>query len=204
MIRLDGSKPTQFGFKLDGEQLVKVLKTELAELSSLSIEQIGFFETTNSQNLQVNLLMEREQSKIKQINNRDLLAYELPIYENEQINEENKETNANRYKNYLIAIHRRLEHQDRYFSPITRHRTLFFGQPILIPYQPNLTMNTSNRMIYMIVFKQLKRLLRKTNENNNAANHAFDCDDSLGERYPFTLKYVQDDGRKCSVCPWNR
>ncbi|CAF4418330.1 unnamed protein product, partial [Rotaria sp. Silwood2] len=36
------------------------------------------------------------------------------------------------------------------------------------------------------------------------SNHALDCDDSLGERYPFILKHVNEDGKRCSICPWNR
>ena len=204
MIHLDGSKPTQYAVKLDGDESVQVLKEQLAKLASISAEQIGFFDLTNSLSLQPNLLMEKEQTKIKSFPNLDLLAYELPVYEKEQISTSDKDSIPSRTRNYLIAIHRRLEYQERYYTTITRHKVLFFGQPIIIPYQSNLTMKTSNRMIYMIVFKQLKRLLRKPKDNQSISNHAFDCDDSLGERYPFTLKYVHEDGKKCSICPWNR
>ncbi|CAF3403769.1 unnamed protein product, partial [Rotaria sp. Silwood2] len=51
---------------------------------------------------------------------------------------------------------------------------------------------------------QLERLLRKNSDLTSKSNHALDCDDSLGERYPFILKHVNEDGKRCSICPWNR
>jgi ubiquitin carboxyl-terminal hydrolase 6/32 len=85
---------------------------------------------------------------------------------------------------------------------MTRHKIIFFGQPILIPYKAENKL--TNEEVYRIIFQQLERLLRKNNDSIPISNHAFDCDDSLGERYPFTLKHVNEDGKKCSICSWNR
>jgi ubiquitin carboxyl-terminal hydrolase 6/32 len=131
--------------------------------------------------------MDNDQTKIKQINLRELLAYELSI----------------NCSSYIIARHRRLERQERYLSPMTRHKIIFFGQPILIPYN-NTEDKITNEDIYKIIFKQLERLLRKNNDLTYISNHAFDCDDSLKEKYPFVLKHVNEDGKKCSICTWNR
>jgi ubiquitin carboxyl-terminal hydrolase 6/32 len=141
--------------------------------------------------------MDNDQTRMKQLNLRELLAYELPL------NQPSETSSINR-SSYIIARHRRLERQERYLSPMTRHKIIFFGQPILISYQNNSETKITNEDIYQSVFKQLERLLRKNNDVISISNHAFDCDDSLGERYPFTLKQVNEEGKKCSICSWNR
>ncbi|KAL4719285.1 hypothetical protein ACJJTC_005158, partial [Scirpophaga incertulas] len=40
--------------------------------------------------------------------------------------------------------------------------------------------------------------------SNDQANHATDCDDSLGYEFPFTLRVVGASGVWCAVCPWLR
>ena len=207
VIRLDGSRPTRYGVKLDGDLSISHLKSQFASLSLLSIEQIGFFDIVSSCPRR-NLTMDNDLTKIKQLGNRELLAYELPLAAPTEASAENEPMNRNlpitRPPTYIIAIHRRLERQERYLSPMTRHRILFFGQPILIPYDRQSTEPVTNAHIYQCILTQLERLLRKNNDLSYVSNHALDCDDSLGERYPFTLKYVTEDGKKCSICSWNR
>jgi len=202
-MRLDGSRPTRYGIRLDGDSPISQLKTQLSTLSLLSIEQIGFFDITSSSYLRRNPFMDNDLTKIKQLSLREFLAYELPINTPSDISDEK---NSSSSSSYIIAIHRRLERQERYLSPMTRHKILFFGQPILIPYNNNNNSENkiTNESIYKIIFKQLERLLRKNNDSIYVSNHALDCDDSLKERYPFILKYVNDDGKKCSICSWNR
>ena len=201
VIRLDGSRPTRYGIRLDGDCPISQLKTQVSNLSSLSIEQIGYFDITPTFCLRRNLLMDNDQTRMKQINPRELLAYELPL-------NQSTETSINR-SSYIIARHRRLERQERYLSPMTRHKIIFFGQPILIPYPTSDNNNSSeakitNEDVYRSVFKQLERLLRKNNDTSSNTNHAFNCDDSLGEGYPFTLKQINEEGKRCSTCSWNR
>ena len=172
------------------------LKHQFAALSSLSLEQIAFFEAT-SYSLRRNVLMDNDQTRIKQLNPRELLAYELPP-------NQSSESSNNHRASYIIARHRRLDRQERYLSPMTRHKIIFFGQPILIPYQNDANHKTTNAEIYQSVFKQLERLLRKNSDTNVVVNHALGCDDPLAERYPFTLKHVHEDGKKCCLCSWNR
>ncbi|CAF0809558.1 unnamed protein product [Adineta steineri] len=205
VVHLDGSRPTRYGIRLDGDLSISQLKTQLSTLSSLSIEQIGFFEITASSYLRRNPFMDNDQTKIKQLNFRELLAYELPLNKSSETSNE-KTSPTNRSSLYIIAIHRRLERQERYLSPMTRHKIVFFGQPILIPYNndPNSENKITNEDIYKLVFKQLERLLRKNKDLTNLSNHALDCDDSLKERYPFVLKHVNEEGKKCSICSWNR
>jgi len=186
LIRLDGSKPVRYGMKLNGEQTVDQIKTILTEYSSLSPEQIGFFDVAIPSTPRRYVPMDLNQTKIKQLNIRDFIAYELPLGP------------------FLIAIHRRLERQDRYLSPLTRYRTIFFGQPIMIAYDKYETNRIQNKTIYENIFQQLKRLLRKNSDSTSRANHALDCDDSLGQKYPFVLKHVNENGTHCSICPWNR
>jgi hypothetical protein len=139
--------------------------------------------------------MDTDQTKMKQLNLRELLAYELPLNKSSDIS-------INR-SSYIIGRHRRLERQERYLSPMTRHKIIFFGQPILIPYN-NSENKITNEDVYKFVLKQIERLLRKHNDSMCISNHAFDANDILGERYPFTLKHVNEDGKKCSICTWNR
>ncbi|CAM4750883.1 unnamed protein product [Rotaria magnacalcarata] len=197
LVRLDGLKPIRYGIKLDGELTVDHIKKQLSILSSLSIEQIGFFDVTHPSSLRRHTLMDYNQTKIKQLNVRDFVAYELPL---------TKSTDNNNSSSipFIIAIHRRLEHPDRYLSPLTRQKILFFGQPIIIAYDENESTKITNKSIYENVSKQLERLLRKNTDLSYVSNHALDCDDSLGERYPFILKHVTEEGKKCSICPWNR
>lgn len=172
--------------KLNGEQTVDQIKTILTEYSSLPPEQIGFFDVAIPSTPRRYALMDSNQTKIKQLNIRDFIAYELPLGP------------------FLIAIHRRLERQDRYLSPLTRYRTIFFGQPIIIAYDKYEQNHIQNKTIYENIFQQLKRLLRKNCDSTSRANHALDCDDSLGQKYPFVLKHVNENGTHCSICPWNR
>ncbi len=192
VIRLDGSKPVRYGIKLDGELTVDHIKKELSVLSSLSIEQIGFFDVTSPSSLRRYTTMDLNQTKIKQLNIRDFIAYELPLLD------------SNENKHYIIAVHRRIERQERYLSPLTRSKTLFFGQPIIISYEKNSSIKITNKNIYENISKKLERLLRKYTDTTCVSNHALDCDDSLGQRYPFLLKHVDEDGKRCMICPWNR
>ena len=177
--------------KLDCELTVDHIKNQISNLSSLSIEQIGFFDVTSPSCLRRYTLMDSNQTKIKQLNIRDFVAYELPL-------------NDNSISTYIIAVHRRLERQDRYLSPLTRQKILFFGQPIIIPSKKSDTIKITNKDIYENISKQLERLLRKNTDLSYISNHALDCDDSLGQRYPFVLKHVNEEGKKCSICAWNR
>ncbi|CAF1339296.1 unnamed protein product [Rotaria sordida] len=198
LIRLNGLKPIRYGIKLDGELTVDHIKKQLSILSSLSIEQIGFFDVTLPSCLRRYTLMDSNQTKIKQLNIRDFVAFELPLITSIDNN------NTLSSISYIVAVHRRLERQERYLSPLTRQKILFFGQPIIVPYNENNSIKITNKYIYENISKQLERLLRKTTDLTSKSNHALDCDDSLGERYPFILKHVNEDGKRCSICPWNR
>ncbi|CAF4722565.1 unnamed protein product [Rotaria sp. Silwood1] len=202
LIRLNGARPTRYGIRLDGDLTINHLKTQLATLSSLSIEQIGFFDIIALSCLRRNPLMDNNQTKIKQLSLRELLAYELPLINESSEISNDKTSSTNRSLPYIKAMHRRLERQERYVSPMTRHKIIFFGQPILIPY--NSESKITNEHIYKIVYKQLERLLRKSSDSLYTSNHEFNCDDSVKERYPFVLKHVIEDGKKCSICSWNR
>ena len=196
VVRLDGSKPIQYGMKLDVELTVDHIKKQLSILSSLSMEQIAFFDVTVPSCLRRYTAMDNNHAKIKQLNIRDFIAYELPLM---------KLTDGNHFPStYIIAVHRRLERQERYLSPLTREKMIFFGHPIIIPYNNCSSLKITNQYIYENIFKQLERLLRKNTDMTLISNHALDCDDSLGERYPFILKHVNEDGKRCSICPWNR
>ncbi|CAF0968583.1 unnamed protein product [Rotaria sordida] len=202
LIHLNGSRPTRYGIRLDGDVTINHLKTQLSTLSSLSIEQIGFFDIASSSCLRRNPLMDNDYTKIKQLNIRELLAYELPLIDKSSKISNDKILSTNPSLSYIKAMHRRLEPQERYLSPMTRHKIIFFGQPILIPY--NSENKITNKYIYKIVFKQLERLLRNNNDSINTYNHVFNGDDSVQEGYPFILKHINEDGKKCSVCSWNR
>ena len=123
VIRLDGSKPTRYGMKLDSELSVDHIKKQLSILSSLSMEQIAFFDVTVPSCFRRYTVMDTKNAKIKQLNIRDFIAYELPLMKLIDMN--------NFSLTYVIGIHRRLERQERYLSPLTREKIIFFGYPIL-------------------------------------------------------------------------
>lgn len=103
--------------------------------------------------------------------------------------------------NYLIAVHRNLCRQDTYFLSHHKTRPGLFGVPLLIPCYEGVT----NKQLYCAVWTQVSRLLSKLPPTPpDQANHATDCDDSLGYDFPFTLKAVAEGGRVCCLCPWSK
>ncbi|CAF1131929.1 unnamed protein product [Adineta ricciae] len=196
LFRLYEPKPTRYGVKLNGELTVDHVKSQLSNLSSVPVEQLAFFDVTSPSCLRRYTVMDLSSTKVKQLNLHNFVAYELPIFKTDDSDQV--------ITSYIVAVHRRLERQERYLSPLTRYRMLFFGQPILIPYNNVDSNKTTNKHIYERISKQLERLLRKNTDATYVSNHALDCDDSLGQRYPFVLKHVTEDGKRCSLCPWNR
>ncbi|XP_063695674.1 ubiquitin carboxyl-terminal hydrolase 32 isoform X2 [Culicoides brevitarsis] len=102
---------------------------------------------------------------------------------------------------YLMAVHRNLCRQDTYFLSHHKTRPGLFGVPLLIPCYEGVT----NKELYCSVWTQVSRLLSKLPPTPpDQANHATDCDDSLGYDFPFTLKAVAEGGRVCCLCPWSK
>ncbi|XP_055677370.1 ubiquitin carboxyl-terminal hydrolase 32 isoform X2 [Lutzomyia longipalpis] len=102
---------------------------------------------------------------------------------------------------YLIAVHRQLSRQDTYFLSYHKTKPHLFGTPLLIPCHEGST----NKDLYCAVWLQVARLLSPLPPTPpDRANHATDCDDSLGYEFPFTLRAVASGGRICALCPWFR
>lgn len=87
--------------------------------------------------------------------------------------------------------------------------------PIIIPCRGDNTV--THRHLYETVWRLVSRLLSPLPAHQEAAtapnaaaatthvahNHALDCDESLGSRYPFRLKCVRSCGMLCGRgCPW--
>ncbi|XP_059216867.1 ubiquitin carboxyl-terminal hydrolase 32 isoform X1 [Stomoxys calcitrans] len=100
---------------------------------------------------------------------------------------------------YLMALHRKITRQDSYFLSHHKTRPSIFGVPLLIP---NLEGGT-NKDLYCAVWLQVSRLLTPLPASTEQANHAADCDDSLGYDFPFSLRAVKNDGLTCALCPWS-
>ncbi|XP_061391651.1 ubiquitin carboxyl-terminal hydrolase 32 [Musca vetustissima] len=100
---------------------------------------------------------------------------------------------------YLMALHRKITRQDSYFLSHHKTRPSIFGVPLLIP---NLEGGT-NKDLYCAVWLQVSRLLTPLPASTDQANHAADCDDSLGYDFPFSLRAVKSDGLTCALCPWS-
>lgn len=102
---------------------------------------------------------------------------------------------------YLIAVHRKISRQDTYFLSHQKTKPSLFGVPILIPLYDGV----KNKDLYCSVWIQVARLLSPLPPiQPDQANHATDCDDSLGYDFPFTLRTVAENGRMCALCPWSR
>ncbi|KAM7355200.1 ubiquitin specific protease 32 isoform 3-T3 [Cochliomyia hominivorax] len=100
---------------------------------------------------------------------------------------------------YLMAVHRKITRQDSYFLSHHKTRPSIFGVPLIIP---NLEGGT-NKDLYCAVWLQVSRLLSPLPASTDQANHAADCDDSLGYDFPFSLRAVKSDGLTCALCPWS-
>lgn len=112
-----------------------------------------------------------------------------------------KECSKLKTTSYLMAVHRNLCRQDTYFLSHHKTRPGLFGVPLLIPCYEGVT----NKELYCSVWTQVSRLLSKLPPTPpDQANHATDCDDSLGYDFPFTLKAVAEGGRVCCLCPWSK
>ncbi|GFR71302.1 ubiquitin carboxyl-terminal hydrolase 32 [Elysia marginata] len=105
------------------------------------------------------------------------------------------------FENFVIGVHRKMNLLDLYFLSSQKSRPSLFGTPIIIPRKDT----TTNAEIYQFVWTQIARLVSPLPPSElKMANHALDCDDSLGYEYPFILKEVQKDGFSCDKCPWYR
>ncbi|XP_041349176.1 ubiquitin carboxyl-terminal hydrolase 32-like [Gigantopelta aegis] len=112
-----------------------------------------------------------------------------------------KSVDNNLFNGFVIGVHRKMVLMDVYFLSSQKTRPSLFGTPIIIPCQET----TTNQELYQFVWLQVSRLVSPLPPSESkAANHAQDCDDSLGYEYPFTLKAVQKDGFTCASCPWYR
>lgn len=101
----------------------------------------------------------------------------------------------------MIAVHRKLTPQDIYFMSNHKSRPSLFGVPLLIPLYDGV----KNKDLYCSVWLQVARLLSPLPPTPpDQANHATDCDDSLGYDFPFTLRAVAENGRVCALCHWPR
>ncbi|OWF52140.1 Ubiquitin carboxyl-terminal hydrolase 32 [Mizuhopecten yessoensis] len=105
------------------------------------------------------------------------------------------------FKGFVISVHRKMNLMDVYFLSSQKTRPCLFGTPIILPCSEK----TNNLDLYQFVWTQVSRLVSPLPPSEaKSANHAQDCDDSLGYEYPFTLKVVQKDGLTCAWCPWYR
>ncbi|XP_017089550.2 ubiquitin carboxyl-terminal hydrolase 32 isoform X2 [Drosophila bipectinata] len=100
---------------------------------------------------------------------------------------------------YLVAVHRKITRHDSYFLSYHKTRPSLFGVPLLIPNSEGGT----HKDLYCAVWLQVSRLLSPLPATTDQANHAADCDDSLGYDFPFTLRAVKADGLTCAICPWS-
>ncbi|KAL3857432.1 hypothetical protein ACJMK2_012103, partial [Sinanodonta woodiana] len=104
------------------------------------------------------------------------------------------------FNGFIIGVHRKMTLMDLYFLSSQKTRPSLFGTPIILPCDEN----TTNQELYQFIWCQVARLVSPLPPSEAKANHALDCDDSLGYEYPFTLKTVQKDGFACARCPWFR
>ncbi|XP_052739167.1 ubiquitin carboxyl-terminal hydrolase 32 isoform X3 [Bicyclus anynana] len=97
---------------------------------------------------------------------------------------------------YLVAVHRKQVAGEAYLVPWQRARLALFGVPLVVRAAPG----ASGRELYARVWTHVARLLSARPATR--ANHAADCDDSLGYEFPFTLRVVGGDGLWCALCAW--
>lgn len=103
---------------------------------------------------------------------------------------------------YIVAVHRQLCRQDSYFLQYHKTRPMLFGVPLLVPCYEGCR---TNKDLYCAVWIQVARFLSPLPPTPpDQANHATDCDDSLGYEFPFTLKAVAEGGRVCAFCAWSK
>ncbi|XP_062601497.1 ubiquitin carboxyl-terminal hydrolase 32-like isoform X2 [Saccostrea cucullata] len=108
---------------------------------------------------------------------------------------------AELFSGFVIGVHRKMNLMDVYFLSSQKARPGLFGTPIILPCVED----TTNQDLYQFVWTQVSRLVSPLPPSEvKSANHAQDCDDSLGYEYPFTLKVVMKDGLSCAWCPWYR
>ncbi|KAK6636372.1 hypothetical protein RUM43_010032 [Polyplax serrata] len=100
---------------------------------------------------------------------------------------------------FLVAVHRKMIRQETYFLSSLKTKPSLFGLPVIVPCGDSIT----HQDLYQSVWTQVARLVSPL-PPGETANHATDCDDSLGYEFPFTLKAVSSDGMVCSICPWYR
>ncbi|KAL0267099.1 UNVERIFIED_CONTAM: hypothetical protein PYX00_009454 [Menopon gallinae] len=100
---------------------------------------------------------------------------------------------------FVVALHRKMIRQETYFLSSLKTKPSLFGLPVIVPCGDMVT----HQDLYQSVWTQVARLVSPL-PPGETANHATDCDDSLGYEFPFTLKAVTRDGNVCALCPWYR
>ena len=102
----------------------------------------------------------------------------------------NTEELADCRKGIIVGLHRKMVPHESYFLCTEKFRPMLFGNPIVLPCSES----TTYQDLYSCVWTQVSRLVTPLPPEGSGSapggsvNHAADCDDSLGYKYPFTLK----------------
>lgn len=123
-----------------------------------------------------------------------------------------------RRNGYIIAYHRKFDQQSTYLVSTQKQRPHLFGLPVVVGMGTSCDDSpepASGAALYGAVWSQVARLVSPSPPaapgvsgsdgcTMSVSNHAQDCDDSLGYRYPFVLRWVSARGLACGICPWYR
>ena len=102
----------------------------------------------------------------------------------------NTEELADCRKGIIVGLHRKMVPHESYFLCTEKFRPMLFGNPIVLPCSDS----TTYQDLYSCVWTQVSRMVTPLPPEGSGSapggsvNHAADCDDSLGYKYPFTLK----------------
>uniref|UniRef100_H2ZLN0 ubiquitinyl hydrolase 1 n=2 Tax=Ciona savignyi TaxID=51511 RepID=H2ZLN0_CIOSA len=106
---------------------------------------------------------------------------------------------------YVVAYHRKIFHIDVYFLSSQKHRPSLFGLPLVVPCVPGRPKKELYSAVWRLVSRLCQPRCRTAGSPQGREPTRKDCDDSMGSKYPFTLRCIDAYGMSCgNKCPWFR
>ncbi|OQV22250.1 Ubiquitin carboxyl-terminal hydrolase 32 [Hypsibius exemplaris] len=195
LVRCDGGGPIKYGLRIDPDSTFDGLIQAFAKTCGVPASLIVPVEVHNGI---VKRYVPCEQ-KIQTVTfDGRLYMYQVPT-DPDQVtlpdSVEWMETKTN--DAWIMAIHRRMVHNDGYYLAWAKATPKTFGTPVMV----NQDKGTTNRQLYERVWLQIKRFVGPDSTAVEDCNHAQECGVCPSE-FSFVLRIVREDGNWCERCPW--
>uniref|UniRef100_H2ZLN3 ubiquitinyl hydrolase 1 n=1 Tax=Ciona savignyi TaxID=51511 RepID=H2ZLN3_CIOSA len=194
VIRLNEEIPVRYGLRLNMDDTFAEVRKHLADKCKISMDAVLLTEVlgaTIKTFLQDNL-------KVRSVSVGNIYAFEIPA----PCDAGDMQTQC---AGYVVAYHRKIFHIDVYFLSSQKHRPSLFGLPLVVPCVPGRPKKELYSAVWRLVSRLCQPRCRTAGSPQGREPTRKDCDDSMGSKYPFTLRCIDAYGMSCgNKCPWFR